>query len=369
MLHPFKITLGKNELKKHSKFELKASCPSTIANFVKEKNTRKLCEGEIASGSAKQINRILSKLKLKLNAPMANEFEAIIYWVRSTQKPRKVKTFIQNLQPQTELPVQILKETIIYDLSLSYKVLEHVVQIDEEYLRGRNRLHFAVIAEDSSMPQWIKFKVVHGDLILFGQPTPQQARDYSLTFTLEDNATELTSKPITINIKFIGLTKKEITMIFGGILLLFSASLIILCVAIFCSSPEKNGISPVDQSSDNLEPQDSKLKIVLSESITNWANATQRKKMKPKFTRRSPGAQELTTVNDSLNELEILQHNFSPQSNIDLKANDKNPASDDSIGNIDAFHNISNICELNELRLEAVASGDNSHNEKSEPDN
>lgn len=346
LLQPFKIKLNRNERTTHPKLKLKASCSSKIANFANDANTKRLCEGKIAFGTAKQLNKILAKLKLALNSPLTNESDHIIYWVHLAEKPRKLKTFIQKLQSYTELPVQIMKDTVIYDIRLSSKVLEHVVQIQEEYLRGRRRIHFDLVSQDTPYPKWLKFKIVHGELILLGHPPAGEAQSYALKFILVDKANNLKSREITINIKFTGLANKQLTLILGGVLLLFTTSLGILCLAIICMIQGRNSRKTSENSKTNSEPQDSKVKIVLSESITNWANATQRKNLKPKADRLSASAQEVPTVNDSLNELEIFRHEFSPKSNVGLKSHDKNSSSENSLDHIEAFNNISNICEI-----------------------
>lgn len=304
ILNPFFIQADPTEL-----FALLAYCPESSEEFIHILSSPNLCENLTIRGTASELNSILAHFTIATENMKGSESMSIVYFVSGSNNPRQVKKFVQNLSVLTQIPIILSKDVILYDIERSANLSEHLLQIDSAYISLRDTAQFKLEIEDTEIPSWLNFELINDDLVLKGKPDQKTTRDLILSFRIVDESNGLKSMEIRITIAFV-LSSSSNTL-FAGFVTFFTIIIcLVIVLAVVCvlkskAIVEKSMMIEQVKKQDELEEQK-----ILTDSIVHWNNATQHKLMTHRISIMGLIAQDRTTINDSMHELEILKHDL-----------------------------------------------------------
>ena len=358
---PFKIKENFNTDPEESNYVVYVECSEAVKNTFLFSSIPNFCSGINLKGTAADLNKSLTDMKIfakSLSTKYLKEAR-IYYLIWRENQSNKVLKFSQNFEFESQLIVEQLKNVITFNSTSTKNFNAPIAIIDNRFINSRKDAIFTVAVEDSILPNFLHFKILDGKLFVYGDLPEAFNDDLSMKIIIFDKTSNLQSQALVY--KFTNTSIENIDTIFAAFVFVFLfISIGMVTTAIICviRSASLTDITKLEKSQKNSIDKDLSIaKNVLSHSITNWENETQYKKLNALPSNFNFSDQNKSTLNDSINELEILRMDLKDDTLDKNKQNDRSFSVEENIFPVCEFNNISRIVAVqSDCRLSDSAS-------------
>jgi hypothetical protein len=334
----------------HSLYHIRIDCSEASKQYFSFEPRADFCDGFGLKGSAKELNETLDQFLLTAPPLSIDQLGTITYRLWEDRTPAKIITYVQSFRFETILSMKVLKDVIIYDATKSRTIEQDIAQLNERFIEFQDDFHFELAIDNERIPDWLSFKIVQYNLVIFGKPPKHFDENLNFNISIIDLKSGLRSREISLNL----ITVRDVSLdnFFIGFVIFFVVfCILIVGLVLACLTHSKSGEIHEKKKSHIEDLDDSVHRNVLSESITNWtSNRTYAKINTSDSISVGKVYERKGGLNDSINELELLKNNLGPVDRI-VASIDRSFNNDNSLSNLIEFGEISTIQRDHELGL------------------